>query len=317
MHLRQTRVPWYAPRLRILGIPVARRPPPRPLLEQMSAQVKIAPRRSKPRPPVRPLLPIQQSQDTEMVLPFISLSVPAPPSPRSQWVAFSLPRPGVRVQKKIWSLTLGLESAHDKRYYGRLLQAKKGEWICAMLVPQIDQRSCRYVAELLKMKDAFIVPLLHPYATSPMASPTMLDYDDAPRLETPVESLEHLPIASRFLSPTGFRSDTPTAVDQASRREDKDAPNIDSESLNSDYEDENDRMGKGFLGGHRRGQGNMNLTSKHNHPRSPYGTSRIGKHTPVPFPSRSHQSLPPPPRPNPNAASTHSLGRQSFMAPPP
>jgi len=186
-----------------------------------------------------------------------------------------------------------------------------------MLVPQIDQRSCRYVAELLKMKDAFIVPLLHPYATSPMASPTMLDYDDAPRLETPVESLEHLPIASRFLSPTGFRSDTPTAVDQASRREDKDAPNIDSESLNSDYEDENDRMGKGFLGGHRRGQGNMNLTSKHNHPRSPYGTSRIGKHTPVPFPSRSHQSLPPPPRPNPNAASTHSLGRQSFVAPPP
>ncbi|KAH9966729.1 hypothetical protein BC827DRAFT_693372 [Russula dissimulans] len=151
----------------------------------------------------------------------------------------------------------------------------------------------RYVAELLKMKDAFIVPLLHPYATSPIASP-MLDYDDVPRLETPVESLEHLPIASRFLSPPGFRSDTPIVMDQASRREDKDAPNIDSESLNSDYEDENDRMGKGFLEGHRGGQ---------------------GKNTSVPFPSRSHQSLPPPPRPNPNAASTHSLGRQSLVGP--
>jgi hypothetical protein len=33
----------------------------------------------------------------------------------------------------------------------------------------------------------------------------------------------------------------------------------------------------------------------------------------VPFPTRSHQSLPPPPRPNPNTASTQSLGRQSFV----
>ncbi|KAH9063378.1 Dbl-like domain-containing protein [Lactarius vividus] len=164
----------------------------------------------------------------------------------------------------------------------------------------------RYVAELLKMKETFIVPLLHPYATSPVASPTMLEYDDMSRLDTPVESLEHLPIASRFLSPTGFRSDTPTALDYASRREDKDTPNMDSESLTSDPEDENDRMGKGLSDSRR-------LGTKHNHPHSPYGTSRTGKNTSVPFPSRSHQSLPPPPRPNPNAASTQSLGRQSFV----
>lgn len=164
----------------------------------------------------------------------------------------------------------------------------------------------RYVAELLKMKETFIVPLLHPYATSPVASPTMIEYDDMSRLDTPVESLEFLPIASRFLSPTGFRSDTPTALDYASRREDKDTPNMDSESLTSDPEDENDRMGKGLSDSRR-------LGAKHNHPHSPYGTSRTGKNTSVPFPSRSHQSLPPPPRPDPNAASTQSLGRQSFV----
>ncbi len=163
------------------------------------------------------------------------------------------------------------------------------------------------------MKETFIVPLLHPYATSPIASPTMLEYDDMSRIDTPAESLEHLPIASRFLSPTGFRSDTPTAVDHASRREDKDAPNMDSESLNSDFEDDNDRLGKGFHESRRGGQGNLNLASKHNHPRSPYGASRSGRNPFVPFPSRSHQSLPPPARPNPNATSTQSLGRQSFV----
>jgi hypothetical protein len=183
------------------------------------------------------------------------------------------------------------------------------------LFSEIRQQSCRYVAELLKMKETFIVPLLHPYATSPVASPTMLEFDDMSRLDTPVESLEHLPIASRFLSPTPFRSDTPITTDHASRREDKDAPNMDSESLNSDLEEDNDRMGKGLHESRRGGQGN--LTSRHNHPRSPYGTSRTGKNTSVPFPSRSHQSLPPPPRPNPNVASTQSLGRQSFVGPSP
>jgi hypothetical protein len=160
------------------------------------------------------------------------------------------------------------------------------------------------------MKDAFIVPLLHPYATPPVASPTILDHDDLSRLDTPVESLEYLPIASRFLSPLGFRSDTPTALDYASRRENMDSRNMDSESLDS--EDENDRMGKGCSDHERGGKGNLTPAAKHNHPRSPYGTSRTGKNTSLPFPSRSHQSLPPPPRPNPNAASTQSLGRQSF-----
>jgi hypothetical protein len=135
------------------------------------------------------------------------------------------------------------------------------------------------------MKESFINPLLHPHATSPITSPTMLEYDDMSWLDTPVESLEHLPIASRFLSPTGLQSDTPTALDHVSQIEDKDAPNIDSESLN--------------------------YASKHNHPHSPYGPFRLSKTTSVPFPSRSHQSLPPPPLPNLNAVSTQSLGRKN------
>ena len=139
-----------------------------------------------------------------------------------------------------------------------------------------NSSSGRYVAELVKMKYTFIIPLLHPFATaSPIASPTMFEYDDMLLLETPTASFEHLPIASRYLSPTGFRSDIPTALDHASRMEDMDAPNMDSESLSS--------------------------ASEYNHPRSPYGAFRMGKTTSIPFPSRSNQSLPPPPLPNLNA----------------
>ncbi|KAI0318640.1 Dbl domain-containing protein [Amylostereum chailletii] len=170
----------------------------------------------------------------------------------------------------------------------------------------------RYVAELVKLKDTFIVPLLHPYATSPVASPTLGEFDDLPRYDSPLESLDHLPIASRFLSPTPFRSDTPTAIETASRKDDKDTPNLDSESMNSDDEDQ-DRMGKSYSESRQKSSN----AAKLNHPRSPYGTtaSRFGSKKPtVPFPSRSHQSLPPPARANPNA-STHSLGRQSYVGP--
>lgn len=155
------------------------------------------------------------------------------------------------------------------------------------------------------------MPLLHPYSTSPIASPGLMDYEDFPRYDSPVESLDHLPIASRFLSPLGFRSDTPTAPvpDNASRKDDKDAPTMDAESINSEDEDD-DQMGKDYPGSRRPA---TSLAAKLNHPRSPYGSTSksAGKNPIVPFPSRSHHSLPPPPRMNP-AASTQSLGRQSL-----
>ena len=78
--------------------------------------------------------------------------------------------------------------------------------------------SGRFVAELVKMRNTFIIPLLHPFATASLiASPTMFEYDDMSLFETPTESFEHLPIASRFLSPTGFQSDKTTYVPFPSR----------------------------------------------------------------------------------------------------
>ena len=84
-------------------------------------------------------------------------------------------------------------------------------------------------------------------------------------------------------------------------------PIIDGESLDTDDEDEGDDQPA-------RSYKRQGTTSKHNHPRSPYRatvTKNVGGKTNVPFPSRSHHSLPPPPRPH--NASTHSLGRTSTI----
>ncbi|KAH9951913.1 Dbl domain-containing protein [Amylocystis lapponica] len=177
----------------------------------------------------------------------------------------------------------------------------------------------RYVNELLKMKETFIDPLLHPYsATSPVNSPTPLDYEDFSHSDTPRESLEHLPIASRFLSPIGFLSESPSEQVASPPTQDT-HPNIDGESMNSAEEEEaDDRMGQAYYS-RQKASGTMSQASKHNHPRSPYGSTalRVGASkygTSVPFPSRSHQSLPPPPRTNVLNASTNSLGRQSLIA---
>ncbi|KAI0337071.1 Dbl domain-containing protein [Trametopsis cervina] len=164
----------------------------------------------------------------------------------------------------------------------------------------------RYVNELFKMKETFIIPLLHPYSAP---SPTAPAYDDF-AVDSPRGSIDYLPIASRFLSPTPFRSESPPE-----ERKDDHHPNIDGESLNSDEEDEaEDRLGRSYNASQRAA---MSSSAKHNHPRSPYG--RTSTRTPIgakfgttlPFPSRSHQSLPPPPRTNAMNASTQSLGRQS------
>lgn len=167
------------------------------------------------------------------------------------------------------------------------------------------------------MKDTFIDPLLHPFATSPVSSTPNLEYEEFPRSETPLESAEYLPpIAARFMSPTPFRPETPTnPPDSGSasiRRADKDTPNIDGESLDTDEEYEgDDQIGKGYPSSTR----GPSQASKHNHPRSPYRATatRVKPSVAVPFPSRSHHSLPPPPRADLGSVSTHSLGRQSVI----
>jgi len=159
------------------------------------------------------------------------------------------------------------------------------------------------------MRETFIDPLLHPFSTistSPQPSTphpgTALgdfkDYDEYLRTR-PSESLEHLPIASRFLSsPVGGRSTTPAPP--STKREEAPHPEISDDDVDDD-------LAKGF---------SSKQNAKHNHPRSPYNNNanRSGRNGEVPFPSRSHHSLPPPPRMTNPSDSTQSLGRQSFVA---
>ncbi|EJD05815.1 Dbl domain-containing protein [Fomitiporia mediterranea MF3/22] len=175
----------------------------------------------------------------------------------------------------------------------------------------------RYVLELTKLKETFIEPLLHPYAAPPICSPTPLENDEYfARVESPRESIDHLPIAARFLSPTpGLRPETPAASKNG-------AHNADGDSPDSDDDEAQDQIGRGYTGSTSRVQQRNGIASsavaaaiaKFNHPRSPYNTTAQrtprGK-APLPFPSRSHQSLPPPPRVAQQGSSA-SLGRQSI-----
>lgn len=77
--------------------------------------------------------------------------------------------------------------------------------ICTFLSWKLLHQPCSYVAELLKIRDAFIIPLLHPYVNS---SPFILvERDNMSQVETLVDSPEQLPIASRFLPSPATGSD--------------------------------------------------------------------------------------------------------------
>ncbi|KAI6043226.1 hypothetical protein EDC04DRAFT_2960374 [Pisolithus marmoratus] len=179
----------------------------------------------------------------------------------------------------------------------------------------------RYVGELQKMKETFIDPLLHPYASPPPTSPTPYDYDDysiAPsRFEATQDSMDTLPpIAARFMSPTGFHNEGPSPQAPDTKSLALTAPNIDGESVDTDDDDAE------HVHGH---QGNhAKVAGKHSHPRSPYrialgaaGKNGKTKET-VPFPSRSHVSILTSQRTRINQAamSTHSLVANSLMMTP-
>lgn len=162
------------------------------------------------------------------------------------------------------------------------------------------------------MKESFIEPLLHPYASPQPTSPSPYDYDEypspPPRVDSPHGSVEVLPIAARFMSPTGFRSDGISGVTPDTKSLAPTTPNIDDESGESEMEDDH----LPDLQSNR-----ANVSAKHSHPRSPYrtGSAPPGKSSrlreSVPFPSRSHGSLPPIQRMNQANVSSQSLGRQS------
>ena len=201
-------------------------------------------------------------------------------------------------------------------------------------ITSISDHPNRYVAELLKLKETFIEPLLHPFAASPLTSPNFGSVEEEtyyasmyPRAETPSDSCDHLPIASRFTTPTprppSPEFSTTSHARSVRRNETPMIPPADGESF-SDDDTYNVKGGKSERDRIRSKSAMSNTSGK---PpvyagRSPYGTnrgpaapsSRMGtsSRTNLPFPSRSHQSLPPPPRKGPSASTT-SLGRQSFL----
>lgn len=154
------------------------------------------------------------------------------------------------------------------------------------------------------MKETFLDPLLHPFSTAsiPTASSPTVDYDYY-RADSPADSAEDLPpIAARFMSPTPSIGH-PSATSSVRKTE---TPNIE------DSEDEEDDHPRGYSS---KRSATSHEASKHSHPRSPYrsGATRTStRTTTVPFPSRSHHSLPAPGR-NPATVSSQSLGKQSTL----
>jgi len=225
--------------------------------------------------------------------------------------AFLLPNLGARSQRVISFQILGRVNVHAKKFCSKSFLVKRGASQILFLFIFIIHTFIRYVQELVKMKDTFIDPLLHPYsmANASAASTPNLDYDYY-RAESPLESTDDLPpIAARFMSPTPSMNPPPSSPSSRPR----DAPNIDSESLETEEEEEaHDHAGRLYDATRRPATSGG---TRSDHPRSPYRlapTRSTGRTSgvSVPFPSRSHQSLPPAPR-NVFSASTHSLGRQS------
>jgi hypothetical protein len=140
------------------------------------------------------------------------------------------------------------------------------------------------------MKETFIDPLLHPFAATPLTS---MQEEETWRNDSPAESVDHLPIASRFLA-SSLRTETPGSSARApllARNQATGTPVIptpDNDSTETDDDDGQYANDKG-------------LTAKAAHSRSPYGTAvrgvnlRTGKPI-LPYHSQSHHSLPPPPR---------------------
>jgi hypothetical protein len=181
----------------------------------------------------------------------------------------------------------------------------------------------------MMMKESFIDPLLHPFAVNPLAAQSDDDY----RSDSPVQSFEHLPIASRFLGPSSIRSptpNTPNTVVSSQRTPMIPTPDQDSDSDGGEYDEADANAGK-LTASAKTGKKNslaLSAAAKANHPRSPYGTAsraggasvalnanpRIARIT-TQVSSRSHQSLPPPKRSKTTgdvgATSTTSLGKKS------
>lgn len=164
------------------------------------------------------------------------------------------------------------------------------------------------------MKETFIDPLLHPFSAtpslpSPSSPPLAVDYDYY-RNDSPAglaESLEDLPpIAARFMSPTPSLGHP--SASSSTRHKNAETSNVDDFLT----EDEDDDPTRPYLS---QPSAVSRQASDHSHSHSPYRSTATRTSnrlaTTVPFPSRSHQSLPHPR--NQAATSTQSLGKQSTI----
>ncbi|CAG8568578.1 5285_t:CDS:2 [Acaulospora colombiana] len=250
---------------------------------------------------------------------------------------------GLPMADNVSLLRPGTSMSHASQKTGVLTTASWSEAAQEDLVMNLGQRERtrqevlweivaseqRYVHELMMMKESFIDPLLHPFAVNPLGAQS----DDEYRSDSPVQSFEHLPIASRFLGPMSLRSPTPNTPNTAvssQRTPMIPTPDQDSDTDQGEYDEPGANAGK-LIASAKTGKKNsvaLSAAAKANHPRSPYGTaSRAGGATAAmgvnpriarittQVSSRSHQSLPPPPRSNTTpaggATSTTSLGKKS------
>ncbi|CCA66948.1 hypothetical protein PIIN_00786 [Serendipita indica DSM 11827] len=237
----------------------------------------------------------------------------------------SILRPGTsmsaRSQKSTVATTASWSEAAEEDLVANLGQRERTRQEVLWEIVASEQR---YIQELMNMRESYIIPLLHPFAAQHDASE-----EGYPRSETPAESIEHLPIASRFIGPSSVRSPTPATTTAATHRTNGTTPQIPTPDQDSDTDYDEPGANAGKLVGSKRVTGKKSsitgsMAAKANHPRSPYGTSsratsnavnpRLNRLMPQ-ISSRSHQSLPPPPRstgtPGANVASTTSLGRKS------
>lgn len=163
------------------------------------------------------------------------------------------------------------------------------------------------------MKETFIDPLLHPFSAVTPSAPALREATTSPayypsdtlflRQTSPTESLDNLPIASRFIASL------------TESRPSESGPTM--PSINDDSSEDEARHGQQWAAKALSDEGHG---SKASHPRSPYRGSVANRlkagPDPVPFPTRSRQSLPPPRRNNPEnaGASTASLGLHGGLA---
>ncbi|CAG7846430.1 SubName: Full=Uncharacterized protein {ECO:0000313/EMBL:CCA66948.1} [Serendipita indica DSM 11827] len=160
----------------------------------------------------------------------------------------SILRPGTsmsaRSQKSTVATTASWSEAAEEDLVANLGQRERTRQEVLWEIVASEQR---YIQELMNMRESYIIPLLHPFAAQHDASE-----EGYPRSETPAESIEHLPIASRFIGPSSVRSPTPATTTAATHRTNGTTPQIPTPDQDSDTDYDEPGANAGKLVGSKR-----------------------------------------------------------------